>query len=300
MKAFDKKILVDTFDFGYRKILTAIVNLGLDESKARDILDRRLALPDRVKSVNSLFERLLISAQNASGKPNIIGRPILGVSNLKEVLLDFSPKSVLENFHYGNASGKDDVVRKILNAIDDKFQNIELSRNYNRSRKTEVLKEVFERREVQLNAFDDRLNTWNKFAYTIVDAAIFLQGYERAEDFYGEADEMMNSDIHKFAEKIQGQVSGIGYALACDFLKEVGIDCGKPDVHIKAILEGVTKQRDLTDQYLQDAMQIIAKEKGTTLFAVDKVFWMIGTTNFSINICNYRESFIKECVDSQK
>lgn len=300
MKAFDKKILVDTFDFGYKKILSAIVSSGVGESYARAVLGKRLALPDRVQSLNSLFERLLISAQNASGKHNIIGLPILGVPNLRAVLCEFSPQCVLEKFGYNDASNKDKTVENILDAINNKFPNIGLNVNQPRLRRIEVAEGLFENREVQLNAFNDRLNTWNKFAYTIVDAAIFLQSYKSAEDFYDKADEAMKSDIHEFAQNIESQVYGIGYALACDFLKEVGVDCGKPDVHIKKILEGVTNQRKLNDQQLQEAMQIIAKEKKVTLFAVDKVFWMIGTTNFSINICNYRQSFINECRDNQK
>ena len=298
---FDENKLVDTFDRGYQKILRSIIALGINETLAKKILDERLKIPEKVKTVNALLERMLISAQNASGKPNIIGRPILGIPNLKDILCDFSPEEILETYGYSDADSKGKVALQLLHAIDQKFGEIELSKNYTRSRRVEILKEVFEKRNVELNAFNDPLNTWNKFAFTIIDSAIFLNSYNSLDEFYSQANELMKIDIHKFADKIQENISGIGYALACDFLKEVGVDCGKPDVHIKAILEGVVSRNvELSDQNLQDAMNVISKKKGITLFAVDKVFWMIGTTNFSINICDYRESFIKECVDNFK
>lgn len=297
----NEKILVDTFDHGYKRILNSIVAVGINKNLAKEILDKRLTIPKRVKTINALLERLLISAQNASGKPNIIGRPILGVPNLKDILCDFSPKEILDTYGYRDPSSKGMVAVQVLHAIDRKFPKIGLSKSYKRSRKVEILKEIFEKRETQLNAFNDPLNTWNKFAFTIIDSAIFLSKYDRAENFYSEADESMKIYIHNFAENIQEKISGIGYALACDFLKEVGVDCGKPDVHIKAILEGVISPNvELSDQDLQEAMNKISKKKKTTLFAVDKVFWMIGTTNFSIQICNYRESFINECIEDLK
>ena len=45
-------------------------------------------------------------------------------------------------------------------------------------------------------------------------------------------------------------VSGIGFALACDFLKELGfVNFAKPDVHVKAIVKGLNLS-DSDDDYI--------------------------------------------------
>ena len=38
-------------------------------------------------------------------------------------------------------------------------------------------------------------------------------------------------------------ISGIGFTLACDFLKEIGFDTAKPDLHILAFLNEMYTQQ---------------------------------------------------------
>lgn len=277
----NNNLLFKTYDFGYKKILDAITASVGNEKIAKEVLEKAIRLPVRARSISQLFERLLVSAQNASGKPNIIGRKILGVKNLSEVLYCFDPKKVTQEYK------KD--TKRLLEAINKKFPSLELNIEYQRTRHGNESQ--------TFSAFDDPLNTWNKFTCTILDAAQWLSEFVGPDEFYSAANESEKIGIHRFPETIAQNISGIGYALACDFLKEVGVNVGKPDVHIKNILEGVLclPGETLNDQELQDAMHTIAKERKISLFTVDKVFWLIGTTRFSIPICDYRESFVIEC-----
>jgi thermostable 8-oxoguanine DNA glycosylase len=100
------------------------------------------------------------------------------------------------------------------------------------------------------------------------------------------------------------EISGIGFPLACDFLKEIGfVEYGKPDVHLKDIFKAlgiidpdeksVTKQ----DYASLKAIDRIANACNVTPFAVDKVFWLIGSGNFyltGINIGRQKQKFINQ------
>jgi thermostable 8-oxoguanine DNA glycosylase len=75
---------------------------------------------------------------------------------------------------------------------------------------------------------------------------------------------------------IQSKIEGIGYALACDFLKELGYTSyGKPDVHVKEIFVGLNLcPPNATPSQIQKVISKIAKAAGVPPYDVDKVFWL--------------------------
>lgn len=90
---------------------------------------------------------------------------------------------------------------------------------------------------------------------------------------------------------ISYEISGMGFPLACDFLKELGFsEYGKPDVHLKDIFKAL----NLIDQNEKSATKLdyqtfkvidrIAEENDTTAYSVDKIFWLIGSGNFICRI----------------
>ncbi len=78
---------------------------------------------------------------------------------------------------------------------------------------------------------------------------------------------------------LSAEVDGFGFALACDFLKELGyFNFGKPDVQIKDIFKGL----GLVDQAANDyqvfkAISRVAKSNSVTAYHVDKLFWLVGS-----------------------
>ncbi len=100
------------------------------------------------------------------------------------------------------------------------------------------------------------------------------------------------------------EITGIGFPLACDFLKELGyVQYGKPDVHLKEIFKELNlidpNEKSTIKQDYQTLKLIdqIAKENRITPFEVDKVFWLIGSGNFylsEINIGRNRNEFIEK------
>lgn len=85
---------------------------------------------------------------------------------------------------------------------------------------------------------------------------------------------------------ISQSIKGIGTALACDFLKEIGyLNIGKPDVHIKRIMTRIgilsELEKDLVaenDNFLSfRILDKFAQASGKTVFEVDKIFWLYGS-----------------------
>ncbi len=100
------------------------------------------------------------------------------------------------------------------------------------------------------------------------------------------------------------EIAGIGFPLACDFLKEIGfVNFGKPDVHIKAIFKGLRlidpNEKSTIKQDYQTFKMIdkIASANNVSSFEVDKIFWLIGSGHFYLTgyrIGRNRKDFIKK------
>lgn len=78
------------------------------------------------------------------------------------------------------------------------------------------------------------------------------------------------------------EIAGFGFALACDFLKELGhFKLAKPDVHVRAIFRGLLLCGPKADDYaVFKAVRRVARHQGTTAYDVDKTFWLVGSGHF--------------------
>lgn len=222
-------------------------------------------------TIEQLFLRFLESAQNANMKAGVIGGSINGVKNLKSVLFDFDPKKVYKNFQ-DSEKLLDDIIKKLKpsGAI----------------RRTEK-------------------SIWPKYCKTIISMSEFLSQYENAKDFFEWANYFYNDkrSMSALPMILSEEVYGIGFPLACDFLKELGyIEYGKPDVHIKDIFEAYDLvPKNATNYQILKAIIRIANNTKKTAYNVDKLFWLIGSGKFynhkSIQVKRLKDEFIKhKCV----
>jgi thermostable 8-oxoguanine DNA glycosylase len=84
---------------------------------------------------------------------------------------------------------------------------------------------------------------------------------------------------------VSQSIKGIGTALACDFLKEIGyLNIGKPDVHINRFFENPVfdnlKKELISDKTNFLNFQIMDKLSqmiGKTVFEIDKIIWYNAT-----------------------
>ena len=245
--------LAAAYDGARRYLVEAIVN-KVPNYNSELLLSPYLSLPDNSQlpvSLEELYQRVLESAQNANMKSAVIGHSIGGVGKLESVLHSFNPRKVLD--FYGHDT--DSLLADIKDTLKPTGQ---------------ILTEP--------------LSIWPRYCHTILSAARFFIQFESGKDFYNWANSFYGDKrfIAALPLIMAEEIYGIGYSLACDFLKELGfINYGKPDVHICQIFSGLGLCHKTASPYeIQKIIVQMAEIKGVSPYNVDKVFWLIGSGDF--------------------
>jgi hypothetical protein len=210
-----------------------------------------LSLNPKPTSKEAIYQRILESAQNANMKAGVIGRAIGGVERLSSVLEGFNAKAVLDKYAGDCEAVLDDIVEKLR-------PNGEVRRT---SR-----------------------SIWPHYCQTILSAANFIQQFSSASDFFGWVD-FFDKDARARASLpmlLSREIEGFGFALSCDFLKEMGyVNFPKPDVHLRDIFTGLSLCSEEPDDYLLfKAVIRVAGHAGVSPYNADKAFWLIGSGYF--------------------
>ncbi|MDD5360778.1 MAG: hypothetical protein PHN88_01495 [Ignavibacteria bacterium] len=245
------------------------------ETIKKSDLDKHLVSEyEKPNDLKIIYKGLCKSAQEKQMSTNVIGNAIGGIDNLKNVLFDFDPHRVADKFGVTDTG-----------VLLSEIQNILYPTGQMRTTPKSL---------------------WPEFCQSVIDSAHFLKYFETAEKFY-EWSNIFTNDIRAkpaLPLMISNEISGIGFPLACNFLKELGfVEYGKPDVHLKDIfkalqiinpnIKSVTKQ----DYSTFKAIDRIANSCNVTSYAVDKVFWLIGSGNFYLtgkNIGSLKINFINK------
>ena len=227
----------------------------LKRPDAEKIIENYLSIPDKSStpvSIQKVFRGLLGSAQNANMTAGVIGGSLAGgVDSLGKVLFGFDPSKVVAA--YGGDAEK--ILDEIIATLNPRGQIRRTPRSI-----------------------------WPKYARTILSAAAFLSQFKNGKDFNEWANHFYADSRSQAALPLVlgTEIEGIGYPLACDFLKELGyIDYGKPDVNIMDIFVGIGLCQDRASPYqFQKVISRIADGAGVSAYAVDKLFWLIGSGRF--------------------
>lgn len=250
-----QKLWEFTENFLTEKIKT---NYKTWKDKPSELLQSQLSPQNRqqINSCEGVFERAVISLQNRFSLPNVIGSWIGGIDNLSGVLYGFSPHKTFQE--YGSDEGK--LFNQIKMQFPEKFNE---------------------------NSRFKAKDSWIKFCSHVLSAAKFLAQFDDENTFQYWATSLYNNPLSKGALPLilQNEIDGFGYALSCDFLKELGFTSfGKPDVHIKEIFLGVGfYQKQPSDYQTQKYILKIADANGVKPFVVDKYFWLVGSGKFFLN-----------------
>ncbi len=217
-----------------------------------------------LKSLRAALENILKSSSNRQGMPNAIGE----VSSLSRALCHFEPRALVEEF-----GGR-------WENVFDSIRALGLKRG----------------RMVKSNSH----NYWVQFSQTVVDAAAFLAPFNGIDEFTRLVDQFSVNE-HTLAALpllLWEEIHGLGFALACDFLKENGYPhYPKPDVHVKAVFHGLGLSES-TDYYVvYKAVIRFAKSVGELPYVIDKIFWLVGSGKFYLDnhsVRTDREQFIRD------
>jgi len=202
------------------------------------------------KTLADAYRRLLESAQNRNMMASVIAGAIGGLNRLGPVLHGFTPRMVVR--HFSSWPELLDTIQKQLNPT-GKIRRAPGS-------------------------------LWPLFARAALSGAAFLAQFSSAAELLRWI-RVFDADHRKRAALpllLSQEIDGFGFALACDFVKELGfVNFAKPDVHVKAIVRGLAlAPADADDYTVFKTVVRIARHCNTTPYNVDKLFWLVGSGKF--------------------
>jgi hypothetical protein len=184
-------------------------------------------------------------------KAGVIGRAIGGVGKLGVVLENFDPKAILTKYGSDWESVLDHIVKQLQ-----------------------------PRGEIRRT----KRSIWPHYCQTILSAANFVEQFASAADFFSWVDFFDKDDRARASLPmlLSREIEGFGFALSCDFLKELGyINFPKPDVHLRDIFAALKLCSDKSDDYqLFKSIIRVAGNANVSPYNADKVFWLIGSGYF--------------------
>lgn len=219
-------------------------------------------------TLEDVFEQLIHSAQNYQRMPNVIKYQERR-DRIKDILYDF---------------------------------DLELISQYD-------VKELYQkfRNEFNVTSADNNFNSWHKWTKSIVDAAKLMSDFKDIDDFKSFLTQFDYNLLTRMALPllISTKISGMGFALACDCLKELGYTSyPKPDVHLIQVFVGA----GLSSKEMISVFEAIVRmaddckeiDPEVTPYKIDKVIWLICSGRFyldGISIGRHKEEFINIIVD---
>lgn len=209
----------------------------------------------------AIYLKLLQSLSNRQGMPKSIG----DVRRLSEVLCGFIPYDVVLQYEDNWQKLFDKIMKNVKPAS---RMDISVPQNY-----------------------------WVVFCKGSIDAANFLSKFNDGKEFISSIRQFAESELFVagLPKVLEMEITGLGFPLACDFLKEAGWpQYAKADTHTKKLLKAVGLS-DGSDYGTFKAMLQIARYIDETPYRVDKVLWLIGSGklyNKNLKIASSREEFL--------
>ena len=243
--------------------------------------------------------------------------------NAKKYLLEIAPPELRENelekyFHVEKEfKTKNDILSVLLASLQNSQMMPNVIRFEDNSRRGKFAKVLYDYDAEQvsgnymadslfekfcdtftINNQESKNNLWRRYSKSVLSAAKFVNKFKDADDFRNFISQFTYNDLSAAALPLilEKEVYGLGFSLACDFLKELGYtQYPKPDVHIKEIFHAVGFCED--DDY--EAYKAVIKMANIcceTPYKVDKIFWLIASGNFYLHddkkIGSHKKDFI--------
>lgn len=213
-------------------------------------------------SLNDTYRGLLSSLTNKRNMSNSIGP----IENLSQYLFDFDSKKIYKQY---------------LDDWERLFKDIEKS--FEPPTKMDVT---------------NSKSYWVHFVKGIIDSARFFSDFKNLEEFDAYVQTFYQNDLTRPALPmiLAKEVHGLGFATACDFLKENGYpEYVKPDVHIKDIFNGLEITSTRNDYEVFKSVIRFSRTVKKSPYEVDKLFWLIGSGKFyldNIKVKTNKQDFI--------
>lgn len=222
----------------YNEADAFLVNLLREHNIAVD-LERYWNPAPRPMNIEGIYKCLLESAKNRDRMRRVVDQIVGAIENTEEVLFNFNPVEVLRHFE-----NWEQVSVAIRNAL-------------------------------QVNAPNG--NLWSQFCQAAISGARFLARFNSHESFYTWVAQFDRDDFIRpvLPMLLSYELDGFGFALACDFLLEIGYtNFCKPDRHLNAIFSelGLCETGKNKEYKVFKAIVRMARNVQQTPYRVDKMF----------------------------
>jgi len=249
-----------------RKYLNQIIAKHPDLNNL--ILEKHLKHESKFDDIFDAHRRLIESLSNRNMMASVIGFA-KKEKEMKVILFGYDPNKILSIYR-----NTDELLEKFKNKFN--LQNVQGKRSL-----------------------------WRKFSEGIISGSHFMASFKDKDDF----DSFIKTfTLNKYTKAalpmlLSKEIRGFGFALACDFLKELGYrDYPKPDVHlIKIFFDlGLSASTEPYDVYKSIVEMVEVVEEDA--YTVDKIFWLISSGKFylvNIEAGRNRDKFIKSMETNQ-
>ena len=247
----------------YTKAKNYLIQITPVELKGGTELQNYFNIEKSFKTKADIFFGLLNSLQNYQSMPNVIGLQREERQDIfEQILYKYNEEEILE--HYNNDT--------LFDTFCDNF----------------IVKNK-----------ESKSNLWRRYSKAVISAARFINKFNNAKDFDDFICSFSYNSLSTAALPLilEKEIFGLGFPLACDFLKELGYSrYPKPDVHIKELFNSLDFCED-DDYETYKAVIEMADTCKDTPYNVDKTFWLICSGNFylhGIKIGRNKKEFIDE------
>lgn len=214
----------------------------------------------KVSSLNDVFKRMVVSLKNKQA----YDRFIADVELFRDILEDFDPKKVYKKYSSNS--------EKLFDDFKERFGS-----NYKMDK-------------------SNKKNAWVQYSIGVLSCAKFLNNFKDLDNFnsFINAFSFNEFTIASLPMLLDKEIHGFGFALACDFLKELGYtQYGKPDVHLKDIFFELGLVENKSEYEVFKMLVKISKIVEEDPVKVDKVFWLICSRKHNKNLTS-KWDFIEE------
>lgn len=122
---------------------------------------------------------------------------------------------------------------------------------------------------------------WYKFARNIITLGAYLSEFSDIDELYQEFEKAESPEEKiKLVNKVSAQVSQWGFAMASNWIKDMGMTgyC-KPDQHIRAIIDGIYQTGDNMKTVFKKVIEV-ANQCNVSPFKLDRVLFLVGSGDF--------------------
>ncbi len=242
-----------------KKFLNDIVARHSELNKS--ILQKHLEHEVKVCNIPDVHHRLIESLSNRNMMASVIGFN-KKEKEIRPILFGYNPDLILAAY-------------KNADELLDKFKN-----------------------KFHLKNVQSKRSLWRKFSEGIISGSNFLASFKDKDDFDSFIKTFARNKYTKAALPmlLSKEIRGFGFALACDFLKEIGYrDYPKPDVMLIDIFYKLGLSVSDEPYEVYKSIVEMSEAVGEDAYTVDKIFWLIGSGKLVGNnsVGRNRDKFIQ-------